>query len=60
MFNNSFFFYEKHAVYEMTKIMVQSDRPQMTILYGTCALHAGKGRLQTRNRNMLYGHFLSC
>jgi len=36
------FFPENRAVYEMTwKNMVQSDRTQITISYGSCALHAG-------------------
>jgi hypothetical protein len=33
---------ENRAVYEiMSKNMVEPDRPQMTIYYGACALHAG-------------------
>jgi hypothetical protein len=40
MFNN--FFSENRAICEiMWKNMVQPDRPQMTIWYGACALHAG-------------------
>jgi hypothetical protein len=40
MSNN--FFPEIRIVYEiMWKNMVQPDRPQMTIKYGGCALHAG-------------------
>jgi hypothetical protein len=39
---NKFFFPENRAVYEiMWQNIVQPDRPQMTILYGACALHAG-------------------
>jgi hypothetical protein len=35
-------FPENRAVYEiMWKNMVQGNRPQMTIEYGACALHAG-------------------
>jgi len=33
---------ESRAVYEvMWKNMVEPDRPQMTLQYGACALHAG-------------------
>jgi hypothetical protein len=40
MFNN--FFPENGAVYDVTwKDMPQPERPQMEILYGACALHAG-------------------
>jgi len=40
MFNN--FFPENCAIYElMWKNMAEVDRPQTTIQYGTCALHAG-------------------
>jgi len=40
MLNN--FFSENHAVYEiMWKNIVQPDRTQMTIYYGTCTLHTG-------------------
>ena len=36
------FFSENCAIYEiMWKNMVESDRPQMTIEYGACALHVG-------------------
>jgi len=42
MFKNFLFFSENLAVYEITwKNMVEPDRPQMTIQYGACALHAG-------------------
>jgi hypothetical protein len=42
MFNNFFFFSENRAVYEIKwKHMVEPERPQMTIQYGACALHAG-------------------
>ena len=35
-------FSENRALYElMSKNMVQPDRPQMTVKYGACALHAG-------------------
>jgi hypothetical protein len=35
-------FSENGAFYEvMWKNMVQSERPQMTLYYGACALHAG-------------------
>jgi len=34
------------------KKMVQPDKPQMTIHYGSCALHAGYLRLQTHTLNM--------
>ena len=36
------FFSENRAVYEiMSKNVVEPERPQMTIQYGECALHAG-------------------
>jgi len=39
LFNN---FSKNQAIYEiMWENMVQPDRPQMTIQYGACALHAG-------------------
>jgi hypothetical protein len=35
-------FLKNYAIYEiMWKNMVQSDRPQITVQYGACALHAG-------------------
>jgi hypothetical protein len=38
---HSITFSENRAIYEiMQKYMVQPDRPQMTILYGACTLHA--------------------
>jgi len=40
MSNN--FFSKNHAVYEiMWKNMVEPDRPQVAIRYGTCIWHAG-------------------
>jgi hypothetical protein len=37
---NNFFFYSR-AIYEkMWKIIVEPDMPQLTVLYGACALHA--------------------
>jgi hypothetical protein len=40
MFNN--FVSENRIVYEiMSKNVVEPERPQMTIQYGACALHAG-------------------
>ena len=40
------------VVYEiMWKNMVETDRPQMTIKQGACALHAGYLKLQTHTRN---------
>jgi hypothetical protein len=40
MFSN--FFFENLVVHEiMWKNMVQPDRPQMTIQYSVCAVHAG-------------------
>jgi hypothetical protein len=46
----SSFFLEKRAVYEgMWKNVLQRSRPQMTIKYGACALHAGFLRLQNPN-----------
>jgi len=36
----------------MWKNMVDSDRPQMVMRYGACALHAGYLRLQTQTQNM--------
>jgi len=36
------FFLENRAIYElMWKIIVVLDRPQMTIYYDACGLHAG-------------------
>jgi hypothetical protein len=51
MFNN--FFPENLAFNEVlwTNI-VESDRPQMTIQYGACALRVGYIRLQTHTQNM--------
>jgi len=40
-------------VYEiMWKNIVEQGRPQMTIQYGACAVHAGYLRLQTHTQNM--------
>jgi hypothetical protein len=49
----------KRAVYEvMWKIMVQPDRPQMTILYGAenkqFACRITKARIQTQSHNVQY------
>jgi len=50
-----FFFLENRGVYEiMWKYIVQPDRPQMTIQYGACALHAGYLRVQTHTQNIEY------
>jgi len=38
----------------MWKNEVELDRPQVTISYGTCALHAGYLRLQTNTQSMQY------
>jgi len=47
------FFFENRAVYEiMWKHIVQPDRPQMTVEYGACALHAGCLRLQIHVQDM--------
>jgi hypothetical protein len=49
---NNVFFLENHAVYEiMYKNMVEPDRPQLTIEYGACGLHAAYLRLQTCTQN---------
>jgi hypothetical protein len=49
MFNN--FFPENRAVYvTMSKNVVQTKGPQMTLQYGTYALHAGLVRLHGRTR----------
>ena len=38
----SIFFFKNNVIYELTwKNMVDTDRPQMNILYVACALHAG-------------------
>ena len=38
---NEIFLSENHAVYETVwQNMVDPDRPQMTMCYGACALHA--------------------
>jgi hypothetical protein len=43
----------KCAAYKIIwKNMVDTDRPQMTLNYGTCPLHAGKLRLQVSTQNM--------
>jgi hypothetical protein len=35
-------FFENHAVYEvMWENTVETDKPKLTIQYGTCAVHAG-------------------
>jgi len=34
------------------KNMVDPDRPQMTVLYGACALHTGHLRIQTHTQNV--------
>jgi hypothetical protein len=54
MFSNFFFLNcTVCTVYEMTwKNIVEQDRQQMTIQYGTCALHAGQLKLQTHAQNM--------
>jgi len=39
------------VIYEITwKNIVEADRPQMTIYYNACALHAGCLRLQTHTQ----------
>ena len=41
-FSFKFFFFENLAVYEiMWQNVIESDRPQLTIQYGACVLHAG-------------------
>ena len=51
MFNR--FFHENRAVYEiMCNNIVETDRPQMKIYYGACALHPGYFELQTHTQNM--------
>ena len=51
MLNN--FFPENRALYEiMRKSKVERGRPQMTIKYDACALHAGYLRLHTHIHNM--------
>jgi hypothetical protein len=46
-------FDENHDVYEvMCESRVEPDRPQVTVQYGACALHAGYLRLQTHTQNM--------
>jgi hypothetical protein len=51
MFSN--IFSEARVVNDLLcKNVVESDRPQATIYYGACALHAGYLRLQTRTKNM--------
>jgi hypothetical protein len=45
---NNFFFSDNRSVCEiMWKNMLQPDRPQMTMSYGSCALHAKSLRLKT-------------
>jgi hypothetical protein len=49
LFNN--FFSEVGAIYViMWKNNVELDKPQVTVWYGVCALHAGY--LQTHTQNM--------
>jgi len=49
------FFPENRAVYEiMWKNIVQPGRPQLTIQYGACPMHAGYPRLEIRTANMQY------
>jgi len=39
---NDFFFKENNGIYEMMlEHMVETDRPQMTVQYGTSTFHAG-------------------
>jgi hypothetical protein len=39
---NNKFFSEDFSIYElMWKNMLEADRPQVTVQYGACALHAG-------------------
>jgi hypothetical protein len=53
MFNA--FFPQKLCCYKlMWKNVVWPDKPQMTVWYGTCALHGGKLSLQTHTQNVLY------
>ena len=50
VFNNRFC---KLCLYDIKwKNIVELDRPQITIKYGTCALYAGWLRLQTHTQNM--------
>ena len=47
--------FENRPVCEiMCKNIAEPDKPQMTIEYGSCALHAGYLRLQTHTQNMQY------
>jgi hypothetical protein len=42
MFNNFFFFSENRTVYEiMSKNMMESEEPNMTLEYGSYEFHAG-------------------
>jgi len=52
---------KNRALYEiMQKNLVQSNRLEMTILYGACALRVEKVRLQTRTYNMQQLKFSHC
>jgi len=54
-------FSENLAVFEIErKIVVESDRPQMRIEKGECALHCGYLRLQTRNSECVILTALPC
>ena len=58
MLNN--FFPENRALYEiMRKSKVERGRPQMTIKYDACALHAGYLRLHTHTHSICNTYFFS-
>jgi hypothetical protein len=44
------FFFKNHGVYEiMWKNIVQPDRPQISMQYGACAVHAGEEATDTHS-----------
>jgi hypothetical protein len=52
-----YFSSKNHVSYKITwKNVIEADWPQLTILHGACALHAGKIRPQTHIQNLLLFH----
>ena len=54
VFTNFFTPRKSCRLWDMWKNMVQSDRPHRAILYGACAVHAWRLRLQTHAQNTLF------
>ena len=52
-----FFSFENRAIYEvMSKNVMEPEEPQITIQYGTCALHAGQSHALARTHMHAPGH----